>query len=71
MVIAGAVNIILVIVVLASEKALAITPKAGEIAAPAIKVAIEIEMMVGFNILPLIKTTSFQHQMLYLSFKTR
>lgn len=53
MVIAGIVKIILIVVTLASGKACAITPKAGEIAAPAITVAIEIEMIVGFNILPL------------------
>ncbi len=50
----GIVSIILIVVVLASGKALAITPSAGEIAAPAITVAMEIEIIVGFNILFLI-----------------
>lgn len=55
---AGAVRSILIIVELASGKALAMTPRAGEIAAPAITVAIEIEIMVGLSILFLMKITS-------------
>lgn len=48
---AGAVKINFIIVRLASGKAFAITPRAGEMAAPAITVAIEIEIMVGLSIL--------------------
>lgn len=47
----GAVRMSLIIVGLASGKASAISPRAGEIAAPAITVAMEIEIIVGFNIL--------------------
>ena len=57
-VIAGAVKIILIIVELVPGKALAITPRAGEMAAPAITVAMEIEIIVGLNILFLMKITS-------------
>ena len=45
----GAVKISLIITGLASGKFAAINPRAGEIAAPAITVAIEMEMIVGFN----------------------
>src|SRR5690625_1508294 len=45
----GAVNSSLMLVSLASGKACAIKPSAGEMAAPAMTVAIEIEIIVGFN----------------------
>lgn len=47
----GAVKISLIITGLAFGKALAISASAGEIAAPAITVAIEIDIIVGFSIL--------------------
>ncbi|MGM8212191.1 hypothetical protein ACLIBH_05265 [Virgibacillus sp. W0430] len=47
----------LIIVGLASGNAFAISPRAGEIAAPAITVAIEIEIIVGFSILLIIATS--------------
>lgn len=50
-IIEGAVKMSLIIVGLASGKAFAMRPSAGEIAAPAITVAIEIDKIVGFNIL--------------------
>lgn len=53
----GAVSISLIMVGLESGKALAMSPSAGEIAAPAMTVAMEIEIIVGFNIL-LINITS-------------
>src|SRR5690625_926770 len=56
----GAVNINLIMVGLAAGKALAISPSAGEMAAPAITVAIEIDIMVGFSIL-LILSLPFKH----------
>ena len=46
----GAVNTSLISVGLASGKFAAINPNAGEIAAPAMTVAIAIEIIVGFNI---------------------
>lgn len=55
----GAVKTSLINVGLASGNALAISPIAGEIAAPAITVAMEIDIIVGFNIL-LMSTTSSQ-----------
>lgn len=51
MIIEGAVKMSLIIVGLASGKACAMSPRAGEIAAPAITVAIEIEIIVGLSIL--------------------
>src|SRR5699024_11911877 len=47
----GAVKISLIIVGLASGNAFAMSPRAGEITAPAITVAIEIEIIVGLSIL--------------------
>src|SRR5699024_1265836 len=55
----GAVNINLIVVGLASGNASAINPSAGEIAAPAMTVAMEIEIIVGLSIL-LINITSIQ-----------
>ncbi|NLK00005.1 MAG: hypothetical protein GX318_02055 [Clostridia bacterium] len=46
---AGAVRIILIIVGLASGNALAISPRAGETAAPAITTAMKIEIMLAPN----------------------
>lgn len=47
----GAVNTNLIKVEFVSGKLAAINPIAGDIAAPAITVAIAIEIIVGFNIL--------------------
>lgn len=47
----GAVKTSLISVGLVSGKLAAINPSAGEIAAPAMTVAIAIEMIVGFNML--------------------
>ena len=47
----GEVTMSLIIVGLASGKAFAMSPSAGEIAAPAITVAMPIDKIVGFSIL--------------------
>lgn len=68
----GAVKISLIIVGLASGNAFAMSPRAGEIAAPAITVAIEIEIIVGLSIL-LINIPSIHNILLkvLLSFSDR
>src|SRR5699024_4801412 len=68
----GAVKIRLIIVGLASGNAIAMSPRAGEIAAPAITVAIDIDIIVGLSIL-LINIPSIHNILLkvLLSFSDR